>query len=179
MKFIVLDRDGVINQDSDAYVKTIDEWVPIPGSLEAIARLNHDGYRVLIASNQSGLARGLLTIDDLHAMHGKMHRELARLGGQVEAIFFCPHAPEQNCDCRKPRPGLLRDVGRRLHLDLAGIPVVGDSLRDIQAAQAVGASPILVLTGKGRQTFETFPAPLEGIPRFPDLSSVVDALLLS
>lgn len=177
MRLIVLDRDGVINEDSDAYIKSVDEWVPIAGSLEAIARLVHGGYRVLVASNQSGIARGLFTIDDLNAMHRKMGLALAQLGAQVEAVFFCPHAPEDGCQCRKPRPGLFEDIGRRLQISLDAIPVVGDALRDVQAARAVGATPILVLTGKGRATVERHSAELRGVAVYSDLAAAADALL--
>ncbi|MEA3274012.1 MAG: D-glycero-beta-D-manno-heptose 1,7-bisphosphate 7-phosphatase [Pseudomonadota bacterium] len=177
MNLIVLDRDGVINQDSDAHIKTVEEWVPIPGSLEAIARLNHAGYRVVVATNQSGLARGLFTIDALNAIHRKMRRALGQVGGQIEAVFFCPHKPSDDCLCRKPRPGLLEDIGQRLQVDMTGVPVVGDSLRDIQAALAVGSAPFLVLTGKGRLTARNNPTEIEQIPTFADLSAAVDALL--
>lgn len=178
MKIIILDRDGVINEDSDFYIKSPDEWIPIPGSLEGIARLNHGGYRVVVASNQSGLARGLFTIDDLNAMHRKMHRELARVGGQIESTFFCPHGPDDDCRCRKPRPGLFEQIAYRLRRDLTFAPAVGDSLRDIEAALAVGAAPVLVLTGKGTQTLRSLPrALMQKVQVFTDLSAVADALV--
>jgi D-glycero-D-manno-heptose 1,7-bisphosphate phosphatase len=177
MKVIILDRDGVINEDSDDYIRSAEDWVPIPGSLEAIARLHHAGWRVLVASNQSGLARGYFTIDDLNAMHRKMNRELARHGARIEAVFFCPHAPADDCQCRKPRPGLLKDIASRLQLDLTGVPVVGDSLRDVQAAQAVGARPVLVMTGKGGQTLRDHGGELMGVAMHPNLSAVADALI--
>lgn len=177
MKVIILDRDGVINEDSDDYIRSPEEWIPIPGSLEAIARLHHAGWRILVASNQSGLARGYFTIDDLNAMHRKMNRELARHGASVEAVFFCPHAPADGCQCRKPRPGLLEDIARRLQLDLTGVPVVGDSLRDVQAARAVGASPVLVLTGKGALTLSAHGDELAGVCIQPNLAAVADALI--
>lgn len=179
MNLIVLDRDGVINQDSNAYIKSADEWIPIPGSLEAIARLYHAGYRVAVASNQSGLGRGLFTIDDLNAMHRKLTRELAILGAQIEAMFFCPHTPADHCACRKPEPGLLLDISERLEVDLSGIPVVGDALRDIDAARRVGALPILVLTGKGRETLERHKEELVGVPIYDNLLAVAEALVLS
>lgn len=178
MKLIILDRDGVINEDSDEYIKSPDEWIPIAGSLEAIARLNRAGYRVVVASNQSGLARGLFDYDDLSQMHEKLHRSLANVGGRVEAIFFCPHGPEDQCRCRKPKPGLFEEIAQRLHLDLAGVPAVGDSLRDLEAAQAVGAAPVLVRTGKGRGT-EQKGKGLEGIPIYDDLAAYVSVLLES
>jgi D-glycero-D-manno-heptose 1,7-bisphosphate phosphatase len=179
MKLIVLDRDGVINEDSDAYIKSAEEWVPIPGSLEAIARVYHAGYRVLVASNQSGLGRGLFTIEDLNAMHRKLARELAVLGAQIEAVFFCPHTPEDRCACRKPEPGLLREIAERLQVDLEGVPCVGDALRDIEAAQRAGAAPILVLTGKGRATLERHPTKLTGVPVYDNLLAVAEALTAS
>lgn len=176
MKLIILDRDGVINEDSDEYIKSPDEWVPIPGSLEAIARLNRAGYRVVVASNQSGLARGLFSYDDLSRIHEKLHRLLAKVGGRIEAIFFCPHGPEDHCRCRKPQAGLFEDIAQRLQLDVAGVPAVGDSLRDLQAAQAVGATAILVRTGKGRAT-EQAGRGLDGVAVYDDLAAYVAALL--
>jgi D-glycero-D-manno-heptose 1,7-bisphosphate phosphatase len=176
MRLIVLDRDGVINEDSPAYIKSAGEWTPIPGSLEAIARLNHAGYRVVVTTNQSGLARGLLTVGDLHAIHQKMYRLLSLAGGHVEAIFFCPHAPADCCRCRKPRAGLLQEVAARFHISLEGVPAVGDSRRDLEAARTMDATPILVRTGKGEQTLSTLP-PDHGIAVFPDLASLVSALL--
>ena len=176
MKLIILDRDGVINEDSDAYIKSPEEWRPIPGSLEAIARLNRAGYRVVVASNQSGLARGLFDMDALLAIHEKLHRSLAAAGGAVDAIFFCPHGPDDHCACRKPKPGLLLDIAARLQVSLTGVPVVGDALRDLQAAQAVGARPILVRSGKGART-EARAEGLAGVPVFDDLAAAVDVLL--
>jgi D-glycero-D-manno-heptose 1,7-bisphosphate phosphatase len=156
-KLVILDRDGVINIDSDQYVKSADEWIPLPGSLEAIAELNQAGFQVTVATNQSGLARGLFTINDLHAMHQKMMDLLAPMGGRVDSIFFCPHVDEDQCNCRKPLPGLMRDIASRYRkadsaLPLTGVPIVGDSLRDLKAATVLGASPHLVLTGKGQKT---------------------------
>ena len=176
MKFVILDRDGVINEDSDEYIKSPEEWQPIPGSLEAITQLNHEGYRVLVATNQSGLGRGLFDIHALNAIHQKMYHELARLGGSIESILFCPHRPDEKCPCRKPEPGLFQEIAGRFHSRLEGVPVIGDSLRDIQAAHCVGAAPILVLTGKGRVTLEKAEG-LEGVPYYPDLQAAVGALL--
>lgn len=152
MKLLILDRDGVINEDSDSFIKGPDEWRPIPGSLEAIARLNQAGYHVVLATNQSGIGRGLFELSTLNAIHDKMHRALAQIGGRIDAIFFCPHAHDANCGCRKPRAGLLEEIARRFNVDLRGVPAIGDSLRDLQAAAAVGAMPVLVLTGKGVHT---------------------------
>ena len=149
MKLVILDRDGTINEDSADYIKSAAEWKPLPGALEAIARLTHAGWRVVVASNQSGLGRGLFDVAALNAMHAKMHKLLAGVGGRVEAVFYCPHAPDQACDCRKPKPGLFLKIGQRYGIDLTGVPTVGDSARDVIAGAAVGCEPHLVLTGKG------------------------------
>jgi len=149
LKLIILDRDGTINEDRDDYVKSPEEWVPIEGSMEAIARLSHAGWRIVIASNQSGLGRGLFDMATLNAMHEKMHKLLALVGGKVEAIFFCPHTTEEGCDCRKPLSGLYDQISSRLGVSLKGVPTVGDSLRDLQAGYGVGCEPHLVLSGKG------------------------------
>lgn len=178
-KLVILDRDGVINHDSDLYITSAEEWVPIPGSLEAIARLNHAGYRILVATNQSGLSRGLFSIEELNSMHRKMRRELSIHGAQIEAIFFCPHGPEAQCKCRKPLPGLLEDIARRLPVDLTDVPLIGDSIGDIRAAKAVGAHPILVRTGKGGYTAAYHGEELEGISIYADLSAATDSLLSS
>ncbi|HMM55271.1 MAG TPA: D-glycero-beta-D-manno-heptose 1,7-bisphosphate 7-phosphatase [Candidatus Desulfobacillus sp.] len=154
MKLVILDRDGVINHDSAQFIKSPEEWRPIAGSLEAIARLSQGGYRVVVATNQSGIGRGLFDMDTLNAIHGKMIREAALAGGRIDAIFFCPHAADSTCECRKPRPGMLREIAGRYNAALKGVPAIGDSLRDLQAAAAVDAQPILVLTGKGRMTHE-------------------------
>ena len=178
MPLIILDRDGVINYDSDEYIKSPDEWIPIPGSLEAIARLNRAGYQVVVASNQSGLARGFFDLDTLDRIHQKMRDELAQAGGSIEALLFCPHGPEDGCACRKPKPGMLLDIAKKFCCDLAGVPAVGDSLRDIEAAQAVGARPLLVRTGKGLLTLEQQAIP-DGVSVYDDLAAVADALLLT
>ena len=150
MKLTILDRDGTINADSDDYVKSPEEWSPLPGALDAIAKLNHAGWHVVLATNQSGLARGLFDMASLNAMHTKMNRLLAMHGGRIDAVFFCPHQPTDGCACRKPLPGLLLQIGERFGVELEGVPCVGDSLRDLQAAQAAGCAPHLVLTGKGQ-----------------------------
>ena len=152
MKLVILDRDGVINQDSAQFIKSPDEWVPIPGSLEAIALLNQAGFRIALATNQSGISRGLFDMATLNAIHDKMHRALAQYGGRIDALFYCPHTAEEGCACRKPKPGMLEEIGRRFATDISGVPSVGDSLRDLQASAVVGAQPFLVLTGKGEQT---------------------------
>ncbi|AFJ03329.1 Histidinol-phosphatase [Methylophaga frappieri] len=175
MSLIILDRDGVINHDSLAFIKSPAEWEPIEGSLEAIARLNQAGYRVVIITNQSGIGRGLLDVEMLNRIHSKMRRMLSQVGGRIEAILFCPDGPDVDSPCRKPNPGMFLDLAHRLRLNLAQVPAVGDSLRDLQAAEAAGARPILVRTGKGMQTLEA------GIPDkvavYDDLAAVVDALL--
>jgi D-glycero-D-manno-heptose 1,7-bisphosphate phosphatase len=171
MKLIVLDRDGTINHDSDAYIRSPAEWQPIKGSLEAIARLTQAGWRVVVATNQSGLARGLFDFATLNAIDETMHRAVRQAGGRIDAIFLCPHRPEDDCACRKPKPGLLFQIGRRMNVDLAEVPVVGDSLRDLQAAVAAGAKPVLVLTGKGAKTHEAGGLP-PGTRIFADLAAV-------
>lgn len=176
MKLIILDRDGVINQDSDDFIKSPAEWIPIPGSLEAIARLNQAGYRVVVATNQSGVARGLFNILTLNAIHQKLHAAAQQVGAEVDAIFFCPHAAVEDCDCRKPRPGMLHTIARRFDTSLKGVPTVGDSLRDLQAGFMVGCVPYLVLTGKGMATQAKGGLP-PGTKTFANLSEVVDALL--
>ena len=148
MKLVILDRDGTINSDSDDFVKTPDEWVPLPGALEAIARLNHAGWHVVIASNQSGLGRGLFDVASLNAMHAKMHKMLAAVGGRVDAVFYCPHSPDESCTCRKPLPGLFEQIGARFGVALKSVPTAGDSVRDLLAGAAAGCEPHLVLTGK-------------------------------
>jgi D-glycero-D-manno-heptose 1,7-bisphosphate phosphatase len=151
MKIVILDRDGTINADSDDYIKSPDEWVPLPGALDAIAKLSHGGWHVVIASNQSGLGRGLFDVAVLNAIHSKMHKMLAAVGGRVDAVFYCPHTPDDHCHCRKPESGLFEQIAERYGVDLKGTPVVGDTVRDLQAGAAVGCEPHLVLTGKGGQ----------------------------
>jgi D-glycero-D-manno-heptose 1,7-bisphosphate phosphatase len=150
-KLVILDRDGTINQDRDDYVKSVQEWLPLPGAIEAIAKLNHAGWHVVIASNQSGLGRGLFDVDTLNAMHNKMNKLLSAHGGRIDAIFYCPHTPEDECGCRKPLSGLFTQIGERYAVDLKGVPAVGDSLRDLQACELAGCDPHLVLTGKAEQ----------------------------
>jgi D-glycero-D-manno-heptose 1,7-bisphosphate phosphatase len=179
MKLVILDRDGVINEDSDDYIKSPEEWKPIPGSLEAIARLNHFGFKVVIATNQSGLSRGLFTIDDLNAIHQKMRIELDRVGGQIEGIYFCPHGPDDGCSCRKPKIGLFKQISRRLSIDIEGVSVVGDSLRDLEAGSHAGCRPMLVLTGKGLRTLHASEAALSDTPVFPDLAAAAEAIINS
>lgn len=152
MKLVILDRDGVINYDSPQHIKSPDEWVPIPGSLEAIALLNQSGFRVVLATNQSGISRGLFDMATLNAIHDKMHRALGQLGGRIDAMFYCPHSAEDDCACRKPKPGMIDEISQRFAVDLKDVASVGDSLRDMQASAAHGAQCILVRTGKGETT---------------------------
>jgi len=176
MKLIILDRDGVINHDSPDYVKSPQEWTALPGSLDAIARLSRAGWRVVIATNQSGIARRLFDMQALNAIHAKLRRELAEVGGAIDAIFVCPHGPQDECLCRKPRPGLFHAIARRYDVPLAGVPAVGDSLRDLLAASLAGCSPILVRTGNGAQTLQQGGLPA-GTPVYDDLAAVADTLL--
>jgi D-glycero-D-manno-heptose 1,7-bisphosphate phosphatase len=176
MKLIILDRDGVINIDSDQFIKKPDEWLPIPGSLEAIARLTQAGYRVVVATNQSGIGRGLFEMPMLNAIHDKMHKACAMVGARIDAVFFCPHTSEDMCNCRKPKSGMLEEISSRYNISLAGVPVVGDSLRDLQSGVSMGAQPYLVLTGKGIKTNEAGGLP-EHTLVFADLSAVVSELL--
>jgi D-glycero-D-manno-heptose 1,7-bisphosphate phosphatase len=175
MKLVILDRDGVINYDSDAFIKTPDEWKPIPGSLEAIARLTQAGYKVVVATNQSGISRGLLDMVALNAINDKMCKAAHHAGGRIDAMFFCPHASTDNCACRKPATGMFKEISDRFGLELKGVPAIGDSLRDLQAAAAVGADPILLLTGKGKKTAATGGMP-EATKIFPNLAAAVDSL---
>lgn len=177
MRLIVLDRDGVINHDDPDHIRTPKAWRPLDGSLEAIARFTHAGWRVVVASNQSGIGRGLLDYGDLFAIHDKMLRMTAELGGRIDGVFFCPHAPDTGCECRKPAPGLLREIGGRLGVDLASVPVVGDSWRDIEAARAAGAIPILVRTGNGETAEKEHRNELADIAVYDDLAAAAAALL--
>lgn len=152
LKLIILDRDGVINEDSDAFIKSPDEWLPIEGSIAAIAQLNQAGYTVVVATNQSGIARELFDMTTLNAIHQKMHELAQSAGAVIDAVFFCPHAAADNCDCRKPKPGMIKAIGERYDVELKGVPIVGDSLRDLQAGFVAGCTPHLVLTGKGQKT---------------------------
>lgn len=179
IKLVILDRDGTINEDSDDFIKSPDEWEPLPGALEAIARLNHAAWHVVVVSNQSGLGRGLFEVSDLNAIHAKMHQMLAAVGGRIDAVFYCPHAPVDACQCRKPATGLFEQIADRYGLDLRNVPVVGDSARDAMAGVAVGCEPHLVMTGKGaayrgRSLPETFPAQTRV---HDNLSAFVDFLL--
>jgi D-glycero-D-manno-heptose 1,7-bisphosphate phosphatase len=170
MKLVILDRDGTINEDSDEFVKSPEEWRPLKGSLEGIARLTQADYRVVVATNQSGIARGLLDTRTLFAIHDTLLRALAQVGGRIDAFFFCPHLPEAGCPCRKPQPGMLLEVARRFNVALDDTYMVGDAQRDLEAAAAAGTRPVLVLTGKGMQTRDAGRLP-PGTRIFPDLAA--------
>lgn len=171
---IILDRDGVINEESPFYIKSPEEWIPIPKSLEAIASLKNAGYRIFVATNQSGIARGLYTEEVLEKIHQKMAEHLAKLGASIDGIFYCPHHPNDGCDCRKPRPGLLLAIAKKFQVDLSKTLYIGDSLRDFQAAQKVGAKFSLVLTGNGKKTLAENKL---DTPIYADLFSLVNDLL--
>ncbi|SFU28346.1 D-alpha,beta-D-heptose 1,7-bisphosphate phosphatase [Nitrosomonas eutropha] len=175
MKLIILDQNGVINQRGDTLIKTPDEWKPITGSLQAIARLTHAGYRVVTATNQSGIGRGLLNMTSFNAINDKMFRAVQQEGGRLDALFFCPHTQHDKCVCRKPGIGMFKEIRQRYSVELSHVPVVGDSLRDLQAAAKAGAVPVLVLTGKGQTTLANGDLPA-GTQIYPDLSAVVDSL---
>ena len=176
MKLIILDRDGVLNRERQDFIVAPEEWEPIDSSMQAVARLNEAGYRVVLATNQSAIGRGLIDMYTLNQIHNKMHNSLGRFGGWVDAIFFCPDMPDSDSVCRKPRPGMFEDIARRCGMELDGVPAVGDKLSDIQAAQTAGARPILVRTGYGRQT-EKDPDLPGGVPVYDDLYAFVDELL--
>lgn len=175
MKLLILDRDGVINHDSDAYIKSLDEWIPIPGSIEAIAQLSKAGWTVAVATNQSGIARGYYSLETLEAMHARLRALVAEQGGEVGCIVHCPHGPDEGCDCRKPKPGMLRAIAEHYQVPLTGVWFVGDSKGDLEAALAVDAQPVLVKTGKGERTLE------KGIPQntliFDDLAAIARQLI--
>lgn len=177
MRLVILDRDGVINQDSEHHIRSPAEWEPLPGSLEAIARLTAAGVKVAIATNQSGIARGFFDVDALNAIHQTLRARLVALGGRIEVIAFCAHAPEQQCQCRKPETGLLREIARRTGFSLKGTPVIGDSFRDLEAAGGVSARPILVRTGKGEHTAASLPSHWQDVCVAEDLSAAVDLVL--
>ena len=176
MKLVILDRDGVINFDSDAYIKSPEEWKPIPGSLDAIARLTQAGYHVVVATNQSGVGRGLFEMATLNAIHDKMHRAAGQAGGRIDAVFFCPHTAEAGCACRKPRAGLYEEIARRFNTSLKDVPCIGDSQKDLEAAAAAGAQPVLVLTGKGEKTRRAGKLP-PGTLVHPNLAEAVKSLV--
>ncbi|WP_447891902.1 D-glycero-beta-D-manno-heptose 1,7-bisphosphate 7-phosphatase [Pseudomonas marginalis] len=175
LKLLILDRDGVINYDSDAYIKSVAEWIPLPGSIEAIAQLSKAGWTVAIATNQSGIARGYYDIATLDAMHARLRTLVAEQGGEVGLVVYCPHGPDEGCDCRKPKPGMLEIIAEHYKVPLAGIWFVGDSLGDLEAAKAVDSQPVLVKTGKGEKTqAKNLPV---GTLIFDDLAAVAAELI--
>ncbi|MEO1202018.1 MAG: D-glycero-beta-D-manno-heptose 1,7-bisphosphate 7-phosphatase [Pseudomonadota bacterium] len=176
-RLVVLDRDGVINEDSDAFVKSAEEWLPLPGSIEAIARLSNSGFTVTVATNQSGIARGLFSVDALDAMHAKLTGLVEAAGGRIGRIVYCPDGPDDVSECRKPKPGMFIELGEHYGVSLAGVPAIGDSLRDLEAAAAVGARPILVRTGKGLKTERSLSGPLASVDVFDNLAAAAEHLI--
>lgn len=176
MKLVILDRDGVINRDSTNFIKNPNEWIPIPGSLEAIALLNQSGYRVAVATNQSGVSRGLFDMTILNSIHDKMHRELALVGGRIDAVFYCPHSADDNCDCRKPKTGMIKEIAKRFSVELNEVFAVGDAWRDIKAFADAGCQTILVRTGKGEDTLANGNLPAD-ITVCADLSEAVQHII--
>lgn len=176
-RFLAIDRDGVINADSDDYIKSAREWIPIPGSIDGIAKLTQAGYRIAIVTNQSGLGRGLFDLAALNAIHSKLTEALSLSGGRVEMILFCPHHPFENCGCRKPRCGLFVQLAERLGFSLQGLPFIGDSMTDISAGRAAGMEPILVRSGKGERTLGKHPSLLHEIRVFRDLKEFADTVV--
>lgn len=175
MKLLILDRDGVINHDSDAYIKSVAEWIPLPGSIEAIAQLSKAGWTVAVATNQSGIARGYYDVATLDAMHARLRTLVAEQGGELGLIVYCPHGPDTGCDCRKPKPGMLKTIAAHYDVPLMGLWFVGDSLSDLEAAKAVDSQPVLVKTGKGAKTQgKTLPA---GTLIFDDLAAIAAELI--
>ncbi len=180
---VILDRDGVINEDSDHYIKSLDEWHPIPGSIEAIARLSRSGFTVAVATNQSGLGRGLFTLDDLEAIHERLCELVEAAGGQIAGIFYCPHTPEDLCDCRKPKSGLIDAIEREFNTSARGAWMIGDSKRDLEAGLSKHCVPVLVLTGKGsgtqQQLRDSADPQWQDLRVFADLAAAADALIAS
>lgn len=178
---VILDRDGVINEDSDDYVKTLDEWIPIPGSIEAIARLSQHGFTVTVATNQSGIGRGFIDLDDLEAMHERLYELVESAGGKIAGIFYCPHHPDDDCECRKPKPGLITAIEDEFGQSALGAWMIGDSLRDLEAGELKGCIPALVRTGKGERTLQKMQSEQssewQGLRVYADLSAAVDALI--
>lgn len=176
-QLVILDRDGVVNEDSDEYIKSLDEWLPVPGSLEAIGQLCQHGFTVAVATNQSGISRGYYTHNTLYAMHKRLNRLLVKHGGVIDRLFYCPHGPDDNCDCRKPKNGLFRKIENQYNISLTGVPAVGDSFRDIVPAVSRGAEGILVKTGKGKTTLEKHKRELGRVAVFDDLQQAAQYIL--
>ncbi len=180
-KLVILGRDGILNEYREAHVTAPEEWVPVPGALEAVARLNHAGWHVVVATNQAGIGRGMIDMAAINAVHVHMNQQLMAQGARIDAVFFCPHTPEEGCDCRKPRPGMMRDIARRYGVDLRSVPLVGDTLRDLQAAAAAGCEPHLVLTGRaaglGDEQLRQMLGQVPGTQVHADLAAFVDFLM--
>ncbi len=180
-KLVILGRDGILNEYREGHVIDPAEWVPIPGALESVARLNHAGWHTVVATNQAGIGRGMIDMAVVNAVHARMNQLLLVQGGRLDAVFFCPHTPEDDCDCRKPKPGMMLDIARRYGLDLAQVPMVCDTLRDLLAAQASGCEPHLVLSGRaaaaGDEQVRQMLGQVPGARLHSDLGAFVDFLL--
>jgi len=180
-KLVILGRDGILNEYREGHVTAPEEWRPVPGALEAVSRMNHAGWHVVVATNQAGIGRGMIDMAAVNAVHAHMNHQLMEQGGRVDAVFFCPHTPEDNCDCRKPKPGMVLDIGRRYGVDLSHVPLVGDTLRDMQTAVAAGCEPHLVLSGRAAELDEEqLKALLQQVPQaqlHEDLAAFAEFLL--
>jgi D-glycero-D-manno-heptose 1,7-bisphosphate phosphatase len=180
-RLVILGRDGILNEYREDHVKSPAEWLPVKGALDAVARLNHAGWHVVVATNQAGIGRGMIDMAAINAIHAHMHQQLMKQGGRIDAVFFCPHTPEEQCDCRKPRPGMMLDIARRYSIDATEIPMVSDTLRDLLAAHAAGCEPHLVLTGRaagiGAEQLHQMLAQVPGARSHADLGAFVEFLL--
>ncbi len=180
-RLVILGRDGILNEYREDHVKSPEEWTPVKGALEAVARLNHAGWHVVVATNQAGIGRGLVDMASVNAVHAFMNQRLLAQGGRIDAVFFCPHAPEEQCDCRKPLPGMMQDIGRRYGVDLKTVPMVADTLRDLLAARAAGCEPHLVLTGRaegiGDEQVHQMLAQVPGARAHADLAAFAEFIL--
>ena len=180
-KLVILGRDGILNEYREGHVTAPEEWHPVPGALEAVARINHAGWHTVVATNQSGIGRGMIDMSAVNAVHAHMNQQMQVQGARIDAVFFCPHTPEDHCDCRKPKPGLLLDIGRRYGVDLSHVPVVGDTARDLIAAQAAGCEPHLVLSGRaagfGPEQVGALLAQVPGARAHDSLNAFADFLL--
>ena len=181
MKLIILGRDGILNEYRDDHVKAPAEWVPIPGALEAVSRLNHAGWHAVVATNQAGIGRGMIDMASVNLIHAHMNKLMQAQGARLDAVFFCPHTPEEQCDCRKPLPGMMLEIGERYGVDLDHVPVAADTLRDLQAAHAAGCEPHLVRTGRAAQlddaVVEQWCKQVPGVRVHADLSAMAEQLI--
>lgn len=180
-KLVILGRDGILNEYREGHVTAPEEWVPIPGALEAVARINHAGWHTVVATNQAGIGRGMIDMSAVNAVHAHMNQQLMVQGGRIDAVFFCPHTPDENCDCRKPKPGMMLEIGRRYGIALEHVPMVADTLRDLQAAMAAGCQPHLVLSGRSQglhgDALQQVLAQVPGAQVHEDLNAFADFLL--